>query len=230
MSVFKWPVPLLHLVIVNVSICSRVIWTSIGCNFCSNSLKQLRSEKKIEKFRFRWIKYFYVFCILYYDNQCQRWRFYKSLWSFVPNRENESNGEVFAFATFVIGDGGMLYELQIPLWNIYSWLINYCCLVWLVEHFAPLRLKSLTRIVFPFMIRACFVLSDKVANMAPVESAMLKFNSLLGHWNLRIWWCIPFLPIWWWYHLNVLKLWKFFPPWGLECFWSTLYQEIITIL
>lgn len=113
------------------------------------------------------------------------------------NRENESNGEVFASATFVIGDGGMLYELQIPLWNIYSWLINYCCLVWLVEHFAPLRLKSLTRIVFPFMIRACFVLSDKVANMAPVESAMLKFNSLLGHWNLRIWWCIPFLPIWW---------------------------------
>lgn len=83
-SVLKWPVPLLHLVIVNVSICSRVIWTSIGCNFCSNSLKQLRSEKKIEKFRFRWIKYFYVFCILYYDNQCQRWRFYKSLWSFVP--------------------------------------------------------------------------------------------------------------------------------------------------
>lgn len=82
MSVLKWPVPLLHLVIVNVSIC--VIWTSIGCNFCSNSLKQLRSEKKIEKFRFRWIKYFYVFCILYYDNQCQRWRFYKSLWSFVP--------------------------------------------------------------------------------------------------------------------------------------------------
>lgn len=87
-----------------------------------------------------------------------------------------------------------------------------------------------SRIVFPFMIRACFVLSDKVANMAPLESAMLKFNNFLGHWNLRIGWCIPFLPIWWWYHLNVLKLWKFFPPWGLECFWSTLYQEIITIL
>lgn len=56
----------------------------------------------------------------------------------------------------------------------------------LLDIFAPLRLKSLTRIVFPFMIRACFVLSDKVANMAPVESAMLKFNSLLGHSNLRI--------------------------------------------
>lgn len=45
------------------------------------------------------------------------------------NRENESNGEAFASATFVIGDGGMLYELQIPLWNIYTWLLNYCCLV-----------------------------------------------------------------------------------------------------
>lgn len=31
------------------------------------------------------------------------------------NRENEYNGEAFASATFVIGDGGMLYELQIPL-------------------------------------------------------------------------------------------------------------------
>lgn len=45
------------------------------------------------------------------------------------NRENESNREAFASATFVIGDGGMLYELQIPLWNIHFWLLNYCCLV-----------------------------------------------------------------------------------------------------
>lgn len=45
------------------------------------------------------------------------------------NTENESNGEAFASATFVIGDGGMFYELQIPLWNIYSCLLNYCCLV-----------------------------------------------------------------------------------------------------
>lgn len=42
------------------------------------------------------------------------------------NRENEYNGEAFASATFVIGDGGMLNELQIPLWNIYSWLLKDC--------------------------------------------------------------------------------------------------------
>lgn len=102
------------------------------------------------------------------------------------NRENESNGEAFASATFDIGDGGMLNELPIPSGTVtlgFSIIVVLCDLF---DFFAPLRLKYLTRIVFPFMIRACFVLSDKVTNMAPVESAMLKFNSLLGHWNLRI--------------------------------------------
>lgn len=141
MSVLKWPVPLLHLVIVNVSICSRVIWTSIGCNFCSNSLKQLRSEKKIEKFRFRWIKYFYVFCILTLIINVKDGDFTKVFDHLSLNRENEYNEEAFASATFVIGDGGMLNELQIPLWNIYSWLLNYCCLVWPVGHFCSFKIE-----------------------------------------------------------------------------------------
>lgn len=108
-----------------------------------------------------------------------------------------------------------------------SQLLLSCVTCWT---FCSFKIEISDKDCLSFHDTSLFCLVRQGCQHGTVESAMLKFNNLLGHWNLRIWWCNPFLPIWWWYHLNVLKLWKFFPPWGLECFWSTLYQEIITIL
>ena len=88
-------------------------------------------------------------------------------------------GEVFASATFFTGDGGMInckadssMEGGISILGLFI-IVVLCDMA----TFPPLRMKSLMKRVLPSTILACYVLSDKVANMAPLESAMLKFSS-----------------------------------------------------
>lgn len=107
------------------------------------------------------------------------------------NRENGSQWRSLCFGnllTWKWWHDHLNCRFLYGIWYIYSWLPHHCCLC---DIFTRLSMKFL-------MSLFC------LANITPVESSINLTALLIGHWNLRIWRCVPFLPLWRLYHLNMV--------------------------